>query len=340
MARVYADVNARLGPSWYDYESTKVDWNVPDRYEIVRRIGGGRYSEVFEGIDSSNEEPCVIKVLKPIAKKKIKREIKILRNLAGGPNVIRLMDTVHDPPSRSNSLVMEYVENTDWKNLYAALTEMEIKFYLFQLLRALDFVHSRGIIHRDVKPGNIMFDRTRRKLRLIDWGLAEFYHPGTELHPRVASRYFKGPELLVGYKHYDYSLDLWSVGTILAALIFRREHFFRGRDNEDQLLKIVKVLGTDDFERYLTTYGLYLQTYNDGLLQSYPRQPWSRFMTLDNRQNVSADGLDLLDKLLRYNPQERATAAEALAHSFFNAVRLETPSNPAECVSDSGFYST
>ncbi|RPD64081.1 Pkinase-domain-containing protein [Lentinus tigrinus ALCF2SS1-7] len=376
MARVYADVNARLGPSWYDYESTKVDWNVPDRYEIVRRIGGGRYSEVFEGIDSSNEESCVIKVLKPVAKKKIKREIKILRNLAGGPNVIRLMDTVHDPPSRSNSLVMEYVQNTDWKDLYGTLTEMEIKFYLFQLLRALDFVHSRGIIHRDVKPGNIMFDRSRRKLRLIDWGLAEFYHPGTELHIRVASRYFKGPELLVGYKHYDYSLDLWSVGTILAALIFRREHFFRGRDNEDQLLKIVKVLGTDDFERYLTTYRLYLQTYNDDLLQSYAKQPWSRFVTQDNKANVSSDGIDLLDKLLRYNHQERLTAAEALAHSFFStcslshstpqprgadrplssplpmrvgrlcavvridAVRLETPSNPAECVSDSGFYST
>ena len=90
---------------------------------------------MFEGIDSSNEESCVIKVLKPVAKKKIKREIKILRNLAGGPNVIRLMDIVHDPPSRSNSLVMEYVQNTDWKDLYGTLTEMEIKFYLFQLLR-------------------------------------------------------------------------------------------------------------------------------------------------------------------------------------------------------------
>lgn len=134
-----------------------VDWNVPDRYEIVRRIGGGRYSEVsrprsacrrkgsgwrpscrcqvFEGIDSFNEESCVIKVLKPVAKKKIKREVKILRNLAGGPNVIRLMDIVHDPPSRSNSLVMEYVENTDWKDLFSTLTEMDIKFYLFQLLR-------------------------------------------------------------------------------------------------------------------------------------------------------------------------------------------------------------
>ena len=95
----------------------------------------GRRTQVFEGIDSSNEESCVIKVLKPVAKKKIKREIKILRNLAGGPNVIRLMDIVHDPPSRSNSLIMEYVENTEWKEMFGTLTEMEIKFYLFQLLR-------------------------------------------------------------------------------------------------------------------------------------------------------------------------------------------------------------
>ena len=135
-----------------------MELNVPDRYEIVRRIGGGRYSEVsggtgaraspsrvpfaatrlrsqvFEGVDSSNEDSCVIKVLKPVAKKKIKREIKILRNLAGGPNVIRLMDIVHDVDSRSNSLVMEYVDNTDWKELFNSFTEVEIKHYVFQLL--------------------------------------------------------------------------------------------------------------------------------------------------------------------------------------------------------------
>ncbi|OSD05406.1 kinase-like protein [Trametes coccinea BRFM310] len=338
-SRVYADVNARMGPGWFDYENTKVDWNVPDRYEIVRRIGGGRYSEVFEGVDSSNEDPCVIKVLKPVARKKIKREIKILRNLTGGPNIIRLLDTVHDQHSRSNSLIMEYVENSDWKEVYYNLTEMEIKYYLFQLLTALDFVHSRGIIHRDVKPANIMFDRTRRKLRLIDWGLAEFYHPGIELHIRVASRYFKGPELLVGYKHYDYALDIWSSGCIFAAMLFRRENFFRGRDNDDQLLKIVKVLGSDDFERYLAKYGLYLQTYDDELVQSHPKVPWTKFVTADNRHIVSTDALDLLDKLLRYDHAERLTAAEALAHSFFNAVRLDTSSNPAECLSDSGFYS-
>lgn len=102
--------------------------------------------------------------------------------------------------------------------------------------QALDFVHSRGIIHRDVKPGNVMIDPATRKvssfpfrallcsmiftqLRLIDWGLAEFYHPGTDYHIRVGSRYYKGPELLVGFKRYDYSLDMWSLGCMLASLV-------------------------------------------------------------------------------------------------------------------------
>ncbi|KAF9819340.1 hypothetical protein IEO21_02228 [Rhodonia placenta] len=340
MARVYADVNARLGPAWYEYESLRIEWNVPDRYEITRRLGGGKYSEVFEAIDSSNEDACVIKVLKPVAKKKIKREIKILRNLSGGPNIIGLLDVVHDSPSRSYSLIMEYVQDDGWKELYRTSTEQEIKHYLFQLLRALDFVHSRGIMHRDVKPNNIMYDRSNRKLRLIDWGLADFYHPGTEYPPRVGSRPYKSPELLVEYRQYDYSLDLWCVGCILASMIFRREHFFRGRDNEDQLLKILKVLGSDQFEQYLTTYGIYLRTENTDLLRSYAKQPWARFITPENRPIATSEALDLLDKLLRYDHKERLTAAEAQAHTYFNTVRLQTQSNPAECFSDSGFYST
>lgn len=81
----------------------------------------------------TTEEACIIKVLKPVAKRKIKREIKILRNLTGGPNIIGLLDVVHDPPSRSNSLIMEFVDNCDWKDLYSTLTELEIKHYMFQL---------------------------------------------------------------------------------------------------------------------------------------------------------------------------------------------------------------
>ena len=91
-----------------------------------------------------------------------------------------------------------------------------------------------------------MIDHARHKLRLIDWGLAEFYHPGREYNVRVASRYFKGPELLVGLQDYDYSLDMWSLGCMFAGMIFRKEPFFHGHDNYDQLVKIAKVLGTDE----------------------------------------------------------------------------------------------
>ena len=76
-----------------------------------------------------------------------------------------------------------------------------------------------GIIHRDVKPHNVMIDHEQKKLRLIDWGLAEFYHPMQEYNVRVASRYFKGPELLLNYQEYDYSLDLWSFGCMFASMV-------------------------------------------------------------------------------------------------------------------------
>lgn len=129
-------------------------------------------------------------------------------------------------------------------------TDFDIRYYIFELLKALEYCHSNGIMHRDVKPHNVMIDHEKRQLRLIDWGLAEFYHPGREynvrygcvhLHHfpcfrvaaarcirggetaayescasavcglRVASRYFKGPELLVDFQEYDYSLDMWSL---------------------------------------------------------------------------------------------------------------------------------
>ena len=83
----------------------------------------------------------------------------------------------------------------------------------------MDYCHSMGIMHRDVKPHNIIIDHKNRELRLIDWGLAEFYLPEQEYNVRVASRYFKGPELLVDNLLYDYSLDIWSLGCMFAGMV-------------------------------------------------------------------------------------------------------------------------
>lgn len=133
-----------------------------DDYEIVRKVGRGKYSEVFEGVCVRDNTRCVIKILKPVKKKKIKREIKILQNLRGGTNIIRLLDIVRDPQSKTPSLVFEYVNNTDFKVLYPSLKEYDVRYYIYELLKALDFCHSNGIMHRDVKPHNVMIDHEVR----------------------------------------------------------------------------------------------------------------------------------------------------------------------------------
>ena len=166
----------------------------------MRKVGRGKYSEVFEGVNTASGDKCVIKILKPVKKKKardgglregagcgwngregdgalaetagacpplppshpapstprpfplqIKREVKILQNLCGGPNVITLLDAVRDPASKTPSLIFEHVANTDFKVLYPTLTDGDVRYYIFELLKALDFCHSQGVMHRDVK---------------------------------------------------------------------------------------------------------------------------------------------------------------------------------------------
>ncbi|KAF9413972.1 Casein kinase II subunit alpha [Entomortierella beljakovae] len=298
VSRVYADVNERLGRDYWNYEGFSLQWGVQDNYEIIRKVGRGKYSEVFEGINiTSNERRC-IKVLKPIKKKKIKREIKILQNLAGGPNVIRLFDVVRDPQSKTPALIFECIENDDFRSLYPKFRDFDVRYYIMELL----------------------------KLRLIDWGLAEFYHPGTMYNVRVASRYWKGPELLVDLQDYDYSLDLWSLGAMLAGLIFQKEPFFRGADNNDQLVKIAEVLGTEELFKYLNKYALELEEHHDVLNDYIPRTPWQKFTTADNQHLVSTGALDLLGKLLRYDHQERLTAAQAMEHPYFDPVKTRAGS--------------
>ena len=327
LAEVHKNVNVHRPESYWDYESLSVKWGTQDPYEAVKKVGRGKYSDVFEGVNVINGKKCIIKVLKPVKKKKIRREIKILQALCGGPNVIRLYDVCKDPRSSVRSLIFEYVNNINFKELYPTFTHYDIRYYLYEVLKALEYAHANGIMHRDVKPHNVMIDHEQRKLRLIDWGLAEFYHPYKEYNVRVASRYFKGPELLVDLRDYDYSLDIWSLGCMFAGMMFRKEPFFHGSDNRDQLVKLAKVLGTEDLNTYLRKYGLVLDSLFVSAIGRHSKKAWTRFINRDNRHLVSQDALHLLDRMLVYDHAKRITAADALKHCYFDPVRVAAEQN-------------
>ena len=139
VARVYADVNSSRPPSYWDYEKMEIQWRSQEDYEVIRKIGRGKYSEVFEGINVKTNQLCVIKILKPVKKKKIRREILILQNLCGGPNIVQLYDMVRDAASETPSLIFEHVDNNDFKVLYPTLSDYDIRYYIYELLKALDY---------------------------------------------------------------------------------------------------------------------------------------------------------------------------------------------------------
>lgn len=317
-SRVYANVNTPANADTWTYENMTLEFRRPDDYEIVRKIGRGKYSEVFEGVDMTRGELVVIKVLKPVKKKKILREVKVLNNLRGGPNIVGLFQVVRDPETKMPSFIFEHVNNVDFKVLYPRLRDHEVRFYMYQVLKALDYSHSKGIMHRDIKPHNVMIDHEHHRLRVIDWGLAEFYHQSVEYNVRVASRHYKGPELLVDLRTYDYSLDMWSFGCMMAGIIFKKTPFFRGRDNNDQLVKIAQVLGSDECFEYIRKYDVDTPIHD---MPKFPRRPWESFVNEQNANLATPDAIDLIDRTLRFDHQQRLTAREAMLHQYFADVR-------------------
>lgn len=316
-------VNKSKPQEYWDYENSVLDFSSIDPYECIQKIGRGKYSEVFRGRNRNNNEICVIKVLKPVKTKKIHREITILQNLYGGPNVVRLLDVAQEPQTETPVLVFENVDSHDFRTLYPRLSNFDVRYYMYEILKTLEFAHSMGIFHRDIKPHNVMIDHSQRKVRVIDWGLGEYYHHGTPYNVRVASRYYKGPELLIGYRLYDYTLDIWSLGCVLAGILYRKEPFFQGKDNFDQLVQIVNVLGKEDLMRYCAKYNVTLgPEFEDTIVKANkPKRSWQSLVSSSTQGMCEPVALDLLSRMLVYDHQQRILPAEAMQHPYFDPIR-------------------
>lgn len=323
----YWHVCRQYPSSYYNYEKYAITFTRDtSNYELLQKVGRGKYSEVFRGRHTKNGCICVLKILKPVAYRKIQREVLILKVMCGGPNVVRLLDVLKYTPTDTPVLVTEYVQNATnlRKLLYSRrLTNFDMRYYLYEILRTLDFAHRHGVFHRDIKPHNIMIDHESRSLRVIDWGLAEFYIHGEPLNCGVATRHYKGPELLLGYRHYDFSLDIWSLGCVFAGLLFRRDPFFEGDSNEDQLVLLLELFGTDAAVSYVKKYGGRIPSAVSAQFDRLPSKPlkWSEYVR-QSQWGPWCDGvaMDLLSNMLQFDHQHRLTAEECMRHPFFAPV--------------------
>ena len=257
-SRVYADINTTMGPDYWDYDNFLVNWGDMQNFVLEEEIGSGHYSQVFRCWERITMEKLVMKLLldRSDLNRRAKREIKILKILSGGPSIVKMIEPVADIRTNPFGIVMEIAgSNTLQKVMRQGNYDKEdIKDYMFQLLQALDYAHKKGIMHRDVKPNNIMVRRSCKRLKLVDWGMAEFYFPGKEYTWHVDSKHYKAPELLTHFTMYDYGLDIWGVGCILAGLIFKICPFFNGRNPSDQLHRITKVVGSQAMQAFIENY--------------------------------------------------------------------------------------
>ncbi|KAJ6254129.1 casein kinase ii subunit alpha-3 [Anaeramoeba flamelloides] len=319
----FSDVNLQLPSTHSDYENYVQTYGDIQQYRISHKVGRGRYSDVFVGKNVKTKRIVAIKILKKVKEYKYKRELKVLSELVGYPNILQVEACINNPVTKSPTLITNYVNVTDFRVLYPTFSLNDAKYYMYQLLKALYWTHRNGIMHRDVKPQNVLIDYQKRTLTLVDWGLAEFYFPGKRYHTNVATRYFKAPELLVGHSQYHYSVDMWAFGCLLAGIIFIREPLWQGMSNEDQLTKIINTLGTSKFEKYLLKYKIKLPSILKQYVPDTKKKSWKKYINQANIHLATDNAIDLISKLLVYDPQDRLDVIEAMNHPWFDNIRDE-----------------
>ena len=295
------------------------------KYEVNAKIGRGRYSEVYSGIIKNTDNKVVIKILKPVNKNKIKREVVILKYLKDCPNSVHLIDITKGEATDIYCLIYNNISGHELKLFSINITPEDLKLYIYKILQCLNFCHSKKIMHRDIKSGNIVINSITKELNVIDWGLSEYYIENYKYCTRVGTRYYKAPELLLDYKKYDYAIDLWSVGCLFGGLLFQKDFLFKGDDLNDQLIKVVEVFGFQEVENYLNKYKNETKINQKSLnkIKNFTKKEWKSFINSNNKYLVNDEALDLLDKLLKFDQEERINAKDALKHPYFKDLNQE-----------------
>ncbi|XP_062974959.1 mitogen-activated protein kinase 13 [Elgaria multicarinata webbii] len=304
---------------FYRQEVNKIFWELPRRYTSINPIGSGAYGSVCSAIDKKTGEKVAIKKLcrpfqSEIFAKRAYRELTLLKHMQH-ENVIGLLDVFTSATAfdgfQDFYLVMPYMRTDLQKIMGHQFSEEKIQYLIYQVLKGLKYIHSAGIIHRDLKPGNLAVNEDC-ELKILDFGLAR--HADTEMTGYVVTRWYRAPEVILNWMHYNQTVDIWSVGCIMAEMLTGKT-LFKGKDYLDQLTQIMKVTGSPGEE--------FVQKLEDKAAKSYiemlPKIPKMDLSLLCPKASPLA--VDLLDQMLQLDVGKRLTATQALAHAYFNPFR-------------------
>lgn len=281
----------------------------------MEKIGEGTYGVVYKAKDRVTGEIIALKKIRLEAEDEgipstAIREISLLKELQH-PNIVRLYDVVHT--ERKLTLVFEFLDQDLKKYLDVCDSGLDLpilKSFLYQLLTGVAYCHHHRVLHRDLKPPNLLINR-EGQLKLADFGLARaFGIPVRSYTHEVVTLWYRAPDVLMGSRRYSTPVDVWSVGCIFAEMANGRP-LIAGTSEADQLDRIFRLLGTPTIPQYPGI--VELPEYSVDL----PRYPSPKKGMASLVPTLDPNGVDLLTSMLQYDPARRVTAREALDHPFF-----------------------
>ncbi|GAA0185737.1 hypothetical protein Leryth_008021 [Lithospermum erythrorhizon] len=298
-----------------------------DKYEKMEKVGEGTYGKVYKAKDKETGQLVALKKTRletdeegipPTAL----REISILQMLSTSIYVVRLLCVEHIENKSGKPilyLVFEYLD-TDLKKYITSykkggnsksLDPELVRSFLFQLCKGVAHCHSHGVLHRDLKPQNLLVDKEKCILKIADLGLGRaFTVPLKSYTHEIVTLWYRAPEVLLGSTHYSTAVDMWSVGCIFAEMA-RMQALFPGDSEFQQLLHIFRLLGTPGEEEWPGVTSL-----RDW--HSYPT--WEPQNLAGAVPSLDPNGVDLLTKMLKYDPADRISAKAAMDHPYFDSL--------------------
>lgn len=318
------------------------DFVIDKRFKIVKELGHGAYGIVCSAKydDGSSTEGSMVAIKKitnifskNILCKRALRELKLLQFFRGHNNITCLydLDIVYNPATNDFNDIYLYEElmECDMHQIIRSgqpLTDQHYQLFIYQVLCGLKYIHSADVLHRDLKPGNLLVNADC-ELKICDFGLARGFSENIEqnlgfMTEYVATRWYRAPEIMLSFSNYTKAIDIWSVGCILGELLGGKP-LFKGKDYVDQLNQIIMILGTPP-ESTLMKIG---STRALNYVRSLPVMRKIPFEEIFPKANPLA--LDLMERMLAFNPYDRISVNEALNHPYLSI--WHDPQDEPEC---------